>query len=277
MKPAAFEYSRPDTLSDAIRLLAEADGSAAPICGGQSLLVLMGLRLTMIERLVDISRLPELGEIRDDGRDIFIGASTTHAAIEDGLIPDPSAGLMPWIAGKIAYRAIRNLGTIGGSVALADPAADWPACLIALDAEVSIAGPDGERRASVADFVTGAYETILAPAEIVLGFHIPRCASMHWGTSKVCRKSGAFADSMAVFVEADDGAAPRAVLAGASSRACLLPGVGRYASEHRTLDNVELRAVILQDLADVAPDADDYQRRCHLATVSRAMAEARQS
>jgi carbon-monoxide dehydrogenase medium subunit len=277
MKPAAFEYSRPDTLFEAIRLLSEADGSATPICGGQSLLVLMGLRLTMIDRLVDISRLPELREMRDGSRDVFVGASTTHAAIEDGRIPDPSAGLMARVASKIAYRAIRNLGTIGGSVALADPSADWPACLIALGAEVSIAGPDGQRWENVADFVTGAYETTLAPAEIVLGFRIPRRASLRWGTSKASRKSGAFADSIAVFVEAADGGPPRAVLAGTLSRACILPGVGRYAGEHRTIDPVELRAVILEDLAELAPDADDYQRRCHVATVSRAMAEARPS
>jgi aerobic carbon-monoxide dehydrogenase medium subunit len=276
MKPAAFEYNRPGTLAEATRLLAAGDGSAMPIAGGQSLLVLMGLRLTMIDRLVDVSRLPELREVHDDGRHVFIGAATTHAMIEDGRIPDPSAGLMSRVAGKIAYRAIRNLGTIGGSVALADPAADWPACLIALGAEVSIAGPDGRRWESVADFVTGAYETILAPAEIVLGFRIPHRASLRWGTSKVSRKSGAFADSMAVYVEAA-GDEPRAALAGTSSHACLLPRVGQYAKNHATLDPAQLRAVILQDLAEVAPDADAYQLRCHVATVSRAMAEARQS
>jgi carbon-monoxide dehydrogenase medium subunit len=276
MKPAAFEYNRPGTLAEATRLLAAGDGSAMPIAGGQSLLVLMGLRLTMIDRLVDVSRLPELREVHDDGRHVFVGAATTHAMIEDGRIPDPSAGLMSRVAGKIAYRAIRNLGTIGGSVALADPAADWPACLIALGAEVRIAGPDGRRWESVAGFVTGAYETILAPAEIVLGFRIAHRASLRWGTSKVSRKSGAFADSMAVYVEAA-GDEPRAALAGTSSRACLLPRVGQYAKDHATLDPAHLRAVILQDLAEVAPDADAYQRRCHVATVSRAMAEARQS
>jgi carbon-monoxide dehydrogenase medium subunit len=276
MKPAAFEYNRPGTLAEATRLLAAGDGSAMPIAGGQSLLVLMGLRLTMIDRLVDVSRLPELREVHDDGRHVFIGAATTHAMIEDGRIPDPSAGLMSRVAGKIAYRAIRNLGTIGGSVALADPAADWPACLIALGAEVRIAGPDGQRWESVAGFVTGAYETILVPAEIVLGFRIPHRASLRWGTSKVSRKSGAFADSMAVYVEAA-GDEPRAALAGTSSHACVLPRVGQYAKNHATLDPARLRAVILQDLAEVAPDADAYQLRCHVATVSRAMAEARQS
>lgn len=276
MKPAAFEYNRPGTLAEATRLLAAGDGSAMPIAGGQSLLVLMGLRLTMIDRLVDVSRLPELREVHDDGRHVFVGAATTHAMIEDGKIPDPSAGLMSRVAGKIAYRAIRNLGTIGGSVALADPAADWPACLIALGAEVRIAGPDGQRWESVAGFVTGAYETILVPAEIVLGFRIPHRASLRWGTSKVSRKSGAFADSMAVYVEAA-GDEPRAALAGTSSHACVLPRVGQYAKNHATLDPARLRAVILQDLAEVAPDADAYQLRCHVATVSRAMAEARQS
>lgn len=277
MKPAAFDYTRPETLSDAIRILADAGGAAAPICGGQSLLVLMGLRLTMIERLVDVSRLKELHEIYDDGRHVFVGAAITHAMIEDGRIPDPSSGLMARIAGKIAYRAIRNLGTIGGSVALADPAADWPTCLIALGADVSIAGPDGQRWSPVADFITGAYETILKPAEIVLGFRIPRRASLRWGANKVSRKSGAFADSIAIFVEGVDGDTPRAVLAGTSSRACLLPGVSRYAEENHALDQAELRAIILQDLAELAPDADGYQRRCHVATVSRAMTEARTS
>jgi carbon-monoxide dehydrogenase medium subunit len=275
MKPAAFEYSRPGTVAEAIALLADADGSAMPISGGQSLLILMALRLTMIDRLIDVSRLPELREIRDDGRDVFIGASTTHAMIEDGKIPDPSLGLMSRVASKIAYRAIRNLGTIGGSMALADPSADWPACLIALGAEVSIAGPDGQRWQKAEDFVTGAYETSLLPAEIVLGFRIARRKSMRWGTSKVTRKSGAFADSMAVFVEAGGGEPPRAALTGTTSHARILPRTGKYAQDHSVLDPGDLRSVILDDLAEIVPDADAYQLRCHVATVSRAMAEAR--
>jgi aerobic carbon-monoxide dehydrogenase medium subunit len=277
MKPAAFEYSRPGTVAEAIALLADAEGSATPISGGQSLLILMALRMTMIDRLIDVSRLPDLREIRDDGHDVFIGASTTHAAIEDGRIPDPSSGLMSRVASKIAYRAIRNLGTIGGSMALADPSADWPACLIALDAEVSIAGPGGQRWEKAQDFVTGAYETSLLPAEIVLGFRIARRKSMRWGTSKVTRKSGAFADSMAVFVEARGDEPPRAALTGTTSHARILPGTGKYAQDHSVLDPCDLRSVILDDLAEIVPDADAYQLRCHVATVSRAIAEARNS
>jgi carbon-monoxide dehydrogenase medium subunit len=273
MKSAAFEYSRPVTVAEAVALLAGAEGAAMPIGGGQSLLILMGLRLTMIDTLVDVSRLPELREVRDDGGEVFIGASTTHAMIEDGKIPDPSSGLMSRVAGKIAYRAIRNLGTIGGSMALADPSADWPACLMALDAEVSIAGPDGPRREKAETFVRGAYETSLAPAEIVVGFRIARRKAMRWGTAKVSRKSGAFADSMAVFVEAAGEA--RVALTGTTSHARILPRVGRYALDHGKLNPDDLRAVILDDLAEIVPDADAYQRRCHVATVSRAITEAR--
>jgi carbon-monoxide dehydrogenase medium subunit len=233
----------------------------------------MGLRLTMIDTLVDVSRLPDLREVRDDGGHVFIGASTTHAMIEDGKVPDPSSGLMSRVAGKIAYRAIRNLGTIGGSMALADPSADWPACLIALDAEVSIAGPDGPRFEKAETFVRGAYETSLAPAEIVVGFRIARRKAMRWGTAKVSRKSGAFADSMAVFVEASGEA--RVALTGTTSHARILPRVSQYALDHDVVDPGDLRAVILDDLAEIVPDADAYQRRCHIATVSRAITEAR--
>ena len=273
MKPAAFDYKRPATVAEAVALLAGAEGAAMPIGGGQSLLILMGLRLTMIDTLVDVSRLPDLREVRDDGGHVFIGASTTLAMIEDGKIPDPSSGLMSRVAGKIAYRAIRNLGTIGGSMALADPSADWPACLMALDAEVSIAGPDRQRWEKAEMFVCGAYETSLAPGEIVVGFRIARRKAMRWGTAKVSRKSGAFADSMAVFVEAPGEA--RVALTGTTSHARLLPRVSQYAQGHGTLDPGDLRVAILDDLAEIAPDADAYQRRCHVATVSRAITEAR--
>jgi carbon-monoxide dehydrogenase medium subunit len=275
MKPAAFEYARPESLDAAIRKLADGDGAAMPISGGQSLLALMGLRMTMFDTLVDITRLPELKALRDDGSSVFIGALTTHAAIEDGKIPDPSAGLMARVASKIAYRAVRNLGTIGGSVALADPAADWPACLIALGADAVIAGPEGERSERVEEFLLGAYETSLTPGEIVIGFQVPRRKGLRWGTSKVNRKSGAFSDSMAVFAEADDGAPPRVALAGTASRAVLLPLIGQYVRQHRTPDAAELRQVIASELAEIVPDADAYQIRCHTATISRAIAEAR--
>ena len=123
---------------------------------------MLNLRAAQVDLLVDLSRLDELKAVSETPRALQIGALTTHAAIEDGKIPDRFDGLMRRVAGTISYRAVRNHGTIGGSVALADPAADWPGCLIALGATVRIAGRNGTRQQPVADFVQGLYSTSLA-------------------------------------------------------------------------------------------------------------------
>lgn len=275
MKPSAFEYSRPGTVAEAVSLLTDSDGNAMPICGGQSLLILMGLRFAMTGLLVDISRLEDLHRVDQRDGQVFIGAATTHAAIEDGKVPDPSLGLMSRVAGKIAYRAVRNLGTIGGSVALADPSADWPACLMALGAQAVIAGPDGTRREEVETIIQGPYQTSLTAGEIIVGFEIAQHKSARWGVSKVSRKSGAFANSIAVFIDTTSDGPARLALTGTTSHARILPRVGRYAESSRVLNPDELRATVREDLAEIDPAADPYQLRCHVATVSRAIAEAR--
>lgn len=275
MKASPFDYSRPATVAEAVDLLtAGADDGAMAICGGQSLLIMMALRITMTSLVVDISRIEDLRRVEQSRERTFIGAATTHAEIEDGKVPDPSLGLMPRVASKIAYRAVRNRGTIGGSVALADPSADWPACLLALDAEAVIAGPSGERREKIEDLILGPYETGLDVGEIIVGFEIANKRA-RWGTSKVSRKSGAFADSIAVFIDSSDAGQARLALTGTTSHARLLPKVGIYAAQNHVVDPKELRAVTLEDLAEVDPAADPYQLRCHVATVTRAIAEAR--
>lgn len=275
MKPAPFAYARPETLAEATDLLQQGDGSNMIIAGGQSLLILMGLRITIVETLVDISRLPEIARVESSADRVFLGAATTHARIEDGEVPDPSLGLMPRVASNIAYRAVRNMGTIGGSMALADPSADWPACLSALAADVVIAGKSGQRRELASSFLRGPYSTSLEPGEIILGFDIPRLRTSKWGTAKVARKSGAFADSMAVFVDAGDGNPPRIALTGTSSHARLLPRAAAHLEAVKGFDAAGLREAVIADLAEIEPDADDYQVRCHVSTVSRAVREAR--
>jgi aerobic carbon-monoxide dehydrogenase medium subunit len=276
MKPSAFEYSRPATVAEAVNLLANgADDGAMVICGGQSLLIMMALRITMTSLVVDVSRLEDLRKVERNRESTFIGAATTHAEIEDGKIPDPSFGLMPRVASKIAYRAVRNRGTIGGSIALADPSADWPACLIALDAEAVIAGPNGERREKIESFIQGAYQTGLDDGEIIVGFEIANRNDARWGTSKVSRKSGAFADSISVFIDASAAGPARLALTGTTSHARLLPKVSAYATQNPVVDAKQLRAVALEDLAEIDPAANPYQLRCHVATLSRAIAEAR--
>jgi carbon-monoxide dehydrogenase medium subunit len=274
MKAAAFEYIRPTTLAEASAALAEDGKATAAIAGGQSLLPMLNLRVAQPDLVVDISRLEELREISASPAALQIGALTTHAVIEDGKVPDLFNGLLRRVAGQISYRAVRNHGTIGGSVALADPAADWPGCLMALGANVRVAGRDGTRVQPIAEFIQGAYATSLAPGEIILGFDVPHPnGALRWGFAKVTRKSGAFASSIAV-VTADAGGAISVVLTAAATRASHLPAVADRLRAGPASDD-GLHEAIAKDLATIAPDADAYQKRLHTATVLKAIREMR--
>ena len=125
MKAAAFDYAAPKTLAEASALLGSNGAATAALAGGQSLLPMLNLRLALPDLVVDLGRLEELKEIAATRTNIRVGALTTHAAIEDGKLPETFGGLMQKVASNISYRAVRNHGTIGGSVALADPASDW--------------------------------------------------------------------------------------------------------------------------------------------------------
>src|SRR5262249_2719178 len=140
MKSAPFDYVRPKTVAEAGALLAQNGVTTAAIAGGQSLVPMLALRAAQVDLLVDLNGLDELKPVRETADGLAIGALTPHAAIEDGKIPDLFSGLLRRVAATISYRAVRNHGTIGGSVALADPAADWPPCLMALGAAVNIGG-----------------------------------------------------------------------------------------------------------------------------------------
>ena len=270
MKPARFDYIRPKTLGEAIAALNSASGTAIAIAGGQSLLPLLSLRMAPADILVDIGRLDEL-KAADRVR---IGAGITHAAIEDGKVADPSGGLMRKVAAGIAYRAVRNHGTIGGSVALADPAADWPACLIALGATARIMGPTGERRQLVAELLRGAYSTSLLSGEIITAFDLPRFSEPpRWGYAKVVRKSGAFAMAIGCVVRPVDGK-PNVVLGGTTTQPLLLPRLAERLGEAAKPSEEQLRTSIAADLVSVAPDADAYQQRLYTATLLRAAREA---
>jgi aerobic carbon-monoxide dehydrogenase medium subunit len=200
MKPAAFDYVRPATVAEALGALAGTPG-AKVLAGGQTLGPMLNLRLAQPAVLVDITRIPELAAVSEDKDAVTIGATVTHAAIEDGRIPDPTGGFLARVARGIAYRAVRTRGTIGGSLAHADPSADWLACLTALRADVLIAGPRGSRRVPVQAFVRGAMETELAPEDLIVGIRIPRSSpGTRFGFHKICRKTGEFADAIGVVV-----------------------------------------------------------------------------
>src|SRR5215831_7059010 len=273
MKAATFDYAVAKTVAEASALLA-ANGAAAAIAGGQSLLPMLNLRVALPDFLVDIGRLHELKEIAATSSTIRIGALTTHAAIEDGKLPEAFGGLMQKVAAKISYRAVRNYGTIGGSVALADPAADWPGCLMALGAHVRISGLKGTRSQPINEFVLGQYSTSLACDEIILGFDIPRPdPAMRWGFFKMVRKSGAFADSIAFAVAHGRGGPASVVLAAAADRPCLLPRVAERIEAGDRSDDALQRA-IADDVAALVPKDDAYLMRLHTSTVLRAVREA---
>ena len=196
MKPAPFAYARPGSLAEARALLRE--GGAKLLAGGQSLGPMLNLRLAQPALVVDLAGIGELRHSEVTAAGVRLGALVTHAEIEDGRMPDPTGGILPRVASGIAYRAVRNRGTIGGSLAHADPAADWLTVLAALAASVVVAGEAGERRLPVAEFAIGAFETALDEEEIVAGVEVPAVsAAAGWGYVKLARKPGEFADAMA--------------------------------------------------------------------------------
>jgi carbon-monoxide dehydrogenase medium subunit len=170
MIPQAFEYSAPKTLDEALGLLAE---GAKPLAGGMSLIPMMKLRLATPEHLVDLGRIKDLSYIREQGGELHIGATTTHHDVEDSALVRGKCPLLAATAAFIGDVQVRNMGTIGGSVAHADPAADYPAALQALEAKLVLKGVKSERTVSAADFFVDTFTTALEPGEIVREVVVP--------------------------------------------------------------------------------------------------------
>ncbi|BDT76835.1 molybdopterin dehydrogenase [Polynucleobacter yangtzensis] len=173
MKAAAFDYVKPKALNEALSLLEEAGEDARLIAGGQTLLATLNMRLSEPSVLIDITDVDELKGISVVGNNLRIGALVTHTEIEDSELVAKHAPLLKAAAPHIAHRAIRNLGTWGGSLAYGDPAAEWPACSLTLGATMIIHGPSGERRVSAKDFFIDLYTTSLEPDEILVATEIP--------------------------------------------------------------------------------------------------------
>jgi aerobic carbon-monoxide dehydrogenase medium subunit len=171
MRPAKFEYHRPTSLDEAISLLGEIEGSR-PIAGGHSLLPMMKLRLASPAALVDLGSIPGLDRISANG-DLTIGALATHASVKESEVAIGIAPVIPETAALIGDRQVRNCGTMGGSVAHADPGADYPTVLKALGATITATGKKGEREISADDFFRGMFQTALEPGELVTSVRIP--------------------------------------------------------------------------------------------------------
>jgi carbon-monoxide dehydrogenase medium subunit len=193
MIPGSFEYYAPRSLADAVKFLAAHRDDVKILSGGQSLLPLMKMRLSKPGFLVDIGRIGGLDAIAPEGDHIVIGAMATHAQIESSEFLKNNCRLLPQTATTIADVQVRNRGTIGGSIAHADPAGDWPAAILALDAEIKAVGPAGERWIKAEEFFLGLLMSVLEPDEIVTAIKVPATGGDKTAYLKAAPRSSGFA------------------------------------------------------------------------------------
>ena len=276
MKPAPFSYERPRDLQDALAVLGQAHDSAKIIAGGQSLGPMLNLRLVQPQMIVDITALAELKQAERHGDELVLGACVTHADIEDGRTPDVTRGAMHRVAADIAYRAVRNRGTVGGSLSHADPAADWVSALAALGAKLTLRSSAGPRMVAMDEFVVGALECALRAGEIVETIHVPAmAATAHWGYVKSCRKTGEFAHAIgAVLIDPSAGTA-RIVIGAIDAAPIVITDAaelfgGRVAGDYKDRFDPRVADAILVK----AGVSNAAHRHIHVSVLKRAVREA---
>lgn len=256
MKPAQLTYCRPNSVGEAVTELVEGGWNAKLIAGGQSLMPMMNLRLVSADRLIDIRKIDALRIRNDEGAQVRIGACITHDEIQRGEIPDPSNGLMPYIASRIAYQAVRNRGTFGGSLSLADPAADWLTTTAALGATIEWEGVGGKSSCLAEDFVLAPYTTRLEPSDLLTSVIIPRLpGSAKWGAYKLCRKTGEYAHAMAMVIR--DGARSRVFLGATDGAPIRLPAVETALKDMTLWSAPAAKTIAAACRADIAASGRD--------------------
>jgi carbon-monoxide dehydrogenase medium subunit len=276
MKSAAFAYERPDNLNGALALIAPTDRAIKIIAGGQSLGPMLNLRLVEPDVMIDISNLAELKQAACVGSDLVLGACITHSDIEDDRVPDVTRGAMRRVAAAIAYRAVRNRGTIGGSLCHADPAADWVSALSALRAKVSLRSLSGERLLGIEQFITGALRSALRPGEIIETVRIPAMTpSARFGYFKACRKTGEFAHAIGAVLIDPEQATARAVIGALEAAPIVLADAsslfgGRVTADFERQFDARVADAILAK-SGISNAAD---RHIHVTALRRAISEA---
>jgi aerobic carbon-monoxide dehydrogenase medium subunit len=278
VKAAQFLYERPASLPQALALLDAEERVTRVLAGGQSLAPMLNLRLSTPEMLVDVTGMQELTRADDEQGAVVLGACLTHASIEDGRVPDPTHGIMRRVAAGIAYRAVRNRGTVGGSLAHADPAADWVVTLAALGAQVLVVSARARRTLTISELVVGPFETSLAAGEMIEAIRIPKISrEARWGYCKIARKAGKFADAMAAVLFDPQADIHRIVIGATESRPLVIEGSGdpmrRSDLARAASSGDEVAGVDLLGRAGVAGDA--YFVHLHLVALKRALSEAK--
>ncbi|MGA7325220.1 MAG: FAD binding domain-containing protein [Rhodomicrobium sp.] len=271
MKPGAFDYYRPSTMTEAAAILSS-NQDAKIIAGGQTLGPMLNLRLSQPTLLVDITRIPEGKEVTETANAVTYGGCITHANIEDGRVPDPTGGFLRRVARGIAYRAVRTRGTIGGSLAHADPAADWISALSVLEVEIGILGPSSSRSVPLQHFITGALSTCLGHGEILASVSVAKqLAGTRFGYAKICRKVGEFGEATGVVRRNPDGKVR--IVAGASAGLPIVIEDGADFVAGRSLDQNRLSEYLLAQGLEDGP----YERAIHTAAIQRALDESWQA
>ena len=271
MKAASFDYVAPSTIAAALDALAGSEDGRV-LAGGQSLTPMLNLRLAMPSLLVDIGGIAELRRIEDASDHHVIGAMVTHAALEDGLHRVADNGMLAAVAHGVAYRAVRNRGTLCGSLAHADPAADWPSALTALGAGVLIAGSGGRREVDVRAFLRGAFATALEHGDMITGVAIPKLSSAaRWGYYKICRKTGEFPDAIGAVVIDPPRRVARIVMGALDGPPLLLEGLAAAVAEAGAA--AASAGKVTEAVAAAAPDLDPIGLRLHAVAVRRALAQ----
>lgn len=279
MKPPKFAYHAPEALAEALQTLAGVGDEAVLLAGGQSLLPLLNMRLASPGHVVDLGRVPGLDDIRIANGHADVGAMVTHRRMEIDPLIARSVPLARKAAGFVGFRAIRNRGTVGGSVAHADPAAEWPLVLLTLDGEVELASSSGSRTLRAGDFFESVYATAKRPDEVVTSVRFGTRFDRNWGFWEFQRRTGDFATvAVAVACVVEDGSVTeaRVGIAGAGERpmrcpdaeAALLAASSAAASE---------AAAAAHDAVDPYDDihgSSSYRKRLVFAATERAAAQA---
>jgi carbon-monoxide dehydrogenase medium subunit len=283
VKPSAFEYHAPRSIDEAVALLAELGDGAKALAGGQSLIPMVSLRLAYFDHLVDIGRIPELRGMRSEADAVVIGATTIDALLETDHEIAAKVPLLARATPLVGHFQIRNRGTVGGSIAHADPAAEYPAVALALDAEIEAVSPRGRRQIPATDFFRGFWATDLEADELLIGARFPvwsgRCG---YGVREFARRFGDFAVAgavVAVQVDNDDrvercaisllGLGPTPLRATAAEQAAL--------GQKPDLDATELGQLAMSELTEVPSDlhgSAKYRTRVGAAMVTRAWNDA---
>lgn len=277
MIPVAFDYQRAASLDDAIAKLAASDGGKV-IAGGHSLVPLMKLRLSEPGTLVDISRIPGLSVIRETGGRIEIGATTTHNDIATSKLLRDKCPMIAEAAAEIGDPQVRNRGTIGGSIAHADPAADFPAVVLALDADIVLKGPNGSRTVKASAFFRGFYDVDLAPGELIVGVHFAPAKAAAY--AKLHQRASHYAIvGVAAALDVKDGAiqSARIGITGATTHAMRLGGVEKALAGKRADGIAAAAASAANEVTDVNADlhaSADYRKAMIPVFVKRALEKA---